>query len=38
MHLTGHGLKDTQWALDSVTQPTVVKVDAAAVAHALDLA
>ena len=36
--LTGHGLKDTQWALDSATEPTVVPVDAAAVAHALGLA
>jgi threonine synthase len=36
--LTGHGLKDTQWALDSATEPIVVPVDAAAVAHALALA
>ncbi len=36
--LTGHGLKDTQWALDSAAEPTVVPVDAAAVAHALGLA
>jgi threonine synthase len=36
--LTGNGLKDTQWALDSAATPVVVTVDAAAVAGALGLA
>ncbi len=36
--LTGNGLKDTQWALDSATEPVVVPVDAGAVARALELA
>ncbi len=35
--LTGHGLKDTQWAVDPAAQPVVVPVDAAAVAGALGL-
>jgi threonine synthase len=35
--LTGHGLKDTQWAVDPSAQPVVVPVDAAAVAGALGL-
>ncbi len=36
--LTGNGLKDTQWALDSVAEPVVVPIDAGAVAGALGLA
>ena len=36
--LTGNGLKDTQWALDSAADPVVVPVDAGAVAGALELA
>ncbi len=36
--LTGNGLKDTQWALDSAAAPVVVPVDAGAVAGALELA
>ena len=36
--LTGNGLKDTQWALDSASEPVVVPVDAGAVARALELA
>ena len=36
--LTGNGLKDTQWALESAADPVVVPVDAGAVAHALGLA
>jgi threonine synthase len=36
--LTGNGLKDTQWALDSAAQPVVVPIDAGAVAGALGLA
>jgi threonine synthase len=36
--LTGNGLKDTQWALDSAAEPVVVPVDAGAVAGALELA
>jgi threonine synthase len=36
--LTGNGLKDTQWALDSAAEPIVVPIDAGAVAGALGLA
>ncbi|MGB7983419.1 MAG: threonine synthase [Candidatus Nanopelagicales bacterium] len=36
--LTGHGLKDTQWALAKATDPTVIPVDAVAAARALGLA
>ncbi len=36
--LTGNGLKDTQWALESAADPVILPVDAGAVAHALDLA
>jgi len=36
--LTGHGLKDTQWAVDPGVEPTVVPIDAAVVAAALGLA
>jgi len=36
--LTGNGLKDTQWALDSAADPVVVPVDSGAVAGALGLA
>ena len=35
--LTGHGLKDTQWALAQASDPTVIPVDAAAAARALGL-
>jgi threonine synthase len=35
--LTGHGLKDTQWALAKATDPTVIPVDVAAAARALGL-
>ena len=35
--LTGHGLKDTQWALARATDPTVIPVDVAAAARALGL-
>lgn len=36
--LTGHGLKDTQWALARATDPTVIPVDARSAAIALGLA
>ncbi|MBI1352286.1 MAG: threonine synthase [Actinomycetales bacterium] len=36
--LTGNGLKDTQWALEGAHEPTVLPVDAGAVAGALGLA
>jgi threonine synthase len=36
--LTGHGLKDTQWALARATDPTVIPVDADVAARALGLA
>ncbi|HEX6886840.1 MAG TPA: threonine synthase [Candidatus Nanopelagicales bacterium] len=36
--LTGHGLKDTQWALAGASDPTIIPVDVAAAARALDLA
>ncbi|MCU0283141.1 MAG: threonine synthase [Candidatus Nanopelagicales bacterium] len=36
--LTGHGLKDTQWALARAADPVLVPVDVAAAARALDLA
>ena len=35
--LTGHGLKDPQWALDSAPEPVVVPVDVRAAAQALGL-
>jgi threonine synthase len=35
--LTGHGLKDTQWALERATDPTVIPVDVGAAARALGL-
>lgn len=35
--LTGHGLKDTQWALARATDPTVIPVDADVAARALGL-
>jgi threonine synthase len=35
--LTGHGLKDTQWALARAADPVLVPVDVAAAARALDL-
>ena len=35
--LTGHGLKDTQWALAHASDPTVIPVDVAAAAAALGL-
>ena len=35
--LTGHGLKDTQWALEGAAGPVVLPVDAAAVVGALGL-
>ncbi len=35
--LTGHGLKDTQWALARATSPTVIPVDVRAAAVALGL-
>ena len=35
--LTGHGLKDTQWALATAADPTVIPVDVAAAARALGL-
>ena len=35
--LTGHGLKDTQWALARAADPTVIPVDVAAAARALGL-
>ena len=34
--LTGHGLKDTQWAVDESTAPQVIPVDAAAIAARAD--
>jgi threonine synthase len=36
--LTGNGLKDTHWALESADEPIVVPVDAGVVAGALGLA
>jgi threonine synthase len=36
--VTGNGLKDPDWAISGAPAPTVVKVDAAAAAAALDLA
>lgn len=36
--LTGNGLKDTQWALESARDPVVVPVDAVSAAQALGLA
>ena len=36
--LTGHGLKDTQWALAQAADPVVIPVDIAAAARALGLA
>lgn len=36
--LTGHGLKDTQWALARAQDPTVIPVDVRAAAQALGLA
>jgi threonine synthase len=36
--LTGHGLKDTQWALAGADDPTVIPVDLDVAARALDLA
>ena len=36
--LTGNGLKDTHWALEGAAEPTVLPVDAQAVAGALGLA
>jgi threonine synthase len=35
--LTGHGLKDTQWALADAPEPVIVPVDAAAAARELEL-
>ena len=35
--LTGHGLKDTQWALAGADEPVIVPVDAAAAARELGL-
>jgi threonine synthase len=35
--VTGHGLKDISWALETFTKPKVVKVNAAAAAKALGL-
>ncbi len=35
--LTGHGLKDTHWALERATDPTVIAVDVSAAAGALGL-
>jgi threonine synthase len=35
--LTGHGLKDPQWALDGAPEPTVIAPRADAAAHALGL-
>jgi threonine synthase len=35
--LTGNGLKDPQWALDSAAEPVVVPVDVTAAAQALGL-
>jgi threonine synthase len=35
--LTGHGLKDTQWALATASDPTVIPVDVPAAARALGL-
>ena len=35
--LTGHGLKDTQWALAQASDPTVIPVEVAAAAAALGL-
>lgn len=35
--LTGNGLKDPQWALDSAPDPTVIPISAAAAAHELGL-
>ena len=36
--LTGNGLKDPQWALESAPDPVVVPVDPTAAARALGLA
>ena len=36
--VTGHGLKDIQWALESAADPIVVPVDAKAAAEKLGLA
>jgi len=35
--LTGHGLKDTQWALEGAAEPLVLPVDAGAIVGALGL-
>ena len=35
--LTGHGLKDTQWALARATDPTVIPAEASSAARALGL-
>jgi threonine synthase len=36
--VTGHGLKDPQWALEGAVEPVVIPVDVEAAAHALELA
>ena len=36
--VTGHGLKDPQWALEGAVEPVVIPVDAEAAARALELA
>jgi threonine synthase len=36
--VTGHGLKDIQWALEAAADPIVVPVDAKAAAEKLGLA
>jgi threonine synthase len=36
--VTGHGLKDPEWAISTAPSPTTIKNDVLAAAHALDLA
>jgi threonine synthase len=36
--VTGHGLKDPEWAISTAPSPTTIKNDVLAAARALDLA
>ena len=36
--MTGHGLKDPEWAISTAPAPTTIKNDVLAAARALDLA
>jgi threonine synthase len=36
--VTGHGLKDPEWAISTAPAPTTIPVDALAAARTLDLA